>query len=303
MDIDAFAGCIAYAELLNLQGVQARAVSTAPINESVTSEAQQWAKDKMVRTYSADAHDSFTIIDLSDPKYFDNFVEIERIVEVIDHHIGFEQFWRKKIGKGATIEFIGAACTLVYEKWKQADLLPQISRESARLLVCGILDNTLNFGAQITTQRDHVAAKDLAKYAGLPEDWSEHYFRECEKTIQNDLTSAITNATKIMNYNTYTSSEIQAIQLVVWDANAFIKKNITSLTTLLNPNGTFFINLIDLSKKQSSFYCTNESIQQWLKMVVSVSFQGSIGQTDRFWLRKEIAKQDETLYSTLSSES
>ena len=36
IDIDAYAGCIAYANLLNLKGISAKAVSTAKINESIT---------------------------------------------------------------------------------------------------------------------------------------------------------------------------------------------------------------------------------------------------------------------------
>ena len=34
IDIDAYAGCIAYANLLNLKGIQAKAVSTAKISEA-----------------------------------------------------------------------------------------------------------------------------------------------------------------------------------------------------------------------------------------------------------------------------
>ena len=36
IDIDAYAGIIAYANLLNLKGIQAKAVSTAKLNESIT---------------------------------------------------------------------------------------------------------------------------------------------------------------------------------------------------------------------------------------------------------------------------
>ena len=36
IDIDAYASCIAYANLLNLKGIEAKAVSTAKINESIT---------------------------------------------------------------------------------------------------------------------------------------------------------------------------------------------------------------------------------------------------------------------------
>ena len=36
IDIDAYAGCIAYASMLKMKNIEAKAVSTAKINESVT---------------------------------------------------------------------------------------------------------------------------------------------------------------------------------------------------------------------------------------------------------------------------
>ena len=36
IDIDAYAGCISYSYLLNLKGIQSKAVSTAKLNESIT---------------------------------------------------------------------------------------------------------------------------------------------------------------------------------------------------------------------------------------------------------------------------
>ncbi len=42
LDIDAYACCIAYAELLNHQGVEARAVSSAPLNASIPGTVLGW---------------------------------------------------------------------------------------------------------------------------------------------------------------------------------------------------------------------------------------------------------------------
>ena len=36
LDIDAYAGCIAYAKLLNLKGIKAKAISSAKQNGSIT---------------------------------------------------------------------------------------------------------------------------------------------------------------------------------------------------------------------------------------------------------------------------
>lgn len=42
LDIDAYACCIAYAELLNRQGIEARAVSSAPLNFSICKSVLDW---------------------------------------------------------------------------------------------------------------------------------------------------------------------------------------------------------------------------------------------------------------------
>jgi inorganic pyrophosphatase len=41
-DIDGYAGCVAYAELLRAQGIDAEAISTAPPNQSVSKTVLSW---------------------------------------------------------------------------------------------------------------------------------------------------------------------------------------------------------------------------------------------------------------------
>lgn len=71
-----------------------------------------------------------------------------------------------------------------------------MSVTSAKLLICGILDNTLNFGAKVTTQRDTDAYNALLAQAELPENWTAQYVTECQDAILEDAVSAIHNDTK-----------------------------------------------------------------------------------------------------------
>lgn len=167
LDIDAYAGCIAYAELLNLQGHQALAFSSAIMNESISKTVRQW-NAPFAQNYTPNNDDTFILMDVSEPQFIEKKADINRVEEVIDHHIGYEAFWHERIGDKANIEFIGAACTQVYELWVRAGLLDRISETSARLLICGILDNTLNFKANVSTQRDRLAYEQLSKIANLP---------------------------------------------------------------------------------------------------------------------------------------
>lgn len=206
LDIDAYAGCMAYAELLNAIGRPARAVSTAIVNKSVPAVVRAW-NAPLTTTYAPSAEDRFTLIDVSNPDYFEKFVDMARIDEVIDHHPGHEAFWQARIGDGATIEWVGAACTQVAEKWVAARRINDISQTSARLLMYGILDNTLNFGADVTTDRDRQAYALLAKYADLPSDWPARYFSACQEEILADIARAVADDTKIIDsFKTFAGS-------------------------------------------------------------------------------------------------
>ncbi len=89
----------------------------------------------------------------------------------------------RSFGSAADILPIGAAATLIFQRWESAKLLPLISKKSAVLLATAILDNTLNFTGQLTTQSDIRAYEALAQRAKLEADWPERYFAECQATI------------------------------------------------------------------------------------------------------------------------
>ncbi len=291
IDIDAYAGCIAYAELLRLQGEDALAVCTAPLNESVNDTIRSW--DASIQTaHEPSERDEFIMIDVSHPEYFDTIVNIEKVSEVIDHHPGFEQYWRDRVGDRALIEFIGAACTLVYEKWKSAGLLDSMSVTSARLLICGILDNTLNFGAKVTTQRDIEAYEELLKIANLPGDFTAQYFSECQSAILRDLVGAMRGDTKVLSFQSF-GRPMSVGQLVVWDGSKILAENQDTISqTLSAVKPDWYMNLVVVGEGKSYFIAENREVQHWLEKLLDVRFDNNAAVADRLWLRKEIIKQD-----------
>ena len=189
LDIDAYACCIAYAELLNLQGIPTRAVSSAKPNASVSKTVLGWGA--VLDDYRPTSSDEFVLVDVSDYHHFDPMVALDRVVEVIDHHPGFEEYWSQTLGSAADIRSIGAAATQVFQRWKAAGLLSSISEQSAALLATAILDNTLNFTGQMTTTADIDAYAELVLHAKLTEDWPSHYFLECQASIESDISAAL----------------------------------------------------------------------------------------------------------------
>lgn len=293
LDIDGYGGCVAYAELLNKQGTPAKAVSTAPFNESIPAIVRDW-QAPLETIYTPQPGDTYTLIDVSEEAYFDRFVTADHIDEVIDHHPGLEDHWRERIGDGAIIEQVGAACTQIYEKWEQAGLADQISETSARLLMCGILDNTLNFGAAITDERDHQAYAELSKYAHLPADWPAQYFGACEQSIMRDLPKAVKNDMKVIDFETFPHTMALG-QLAVWDAGSLAHEGFATYKSILGTEKPHWaINIIGISDNKSYLVTDHPDVRHWLEGLLGIHFAGTIAVADRTWLRKEIMKADQT---------
>ncbi|HXH26803.1 MAG TPA: DHH family phosphoesterase [Candidatus Acidoferrum sp.] len=291
IDIDAYAGIISYAELLNLQGQPAIAYSSSVPNESVPPAILAW-KTPLVTEYVLQPGDTFALVDISSPDQFDPLVEVERVATVIDHHTGHEQFWLEKLGPDhAHIEFVGSACTLIYELWRDSGLLGQISELSARLMIAAILDNTLNFKAHLTLQRDHDAHQALLSLAHLPQDWAATYFSQCQEVITENLERAIRNDTKVVDKPIIPHYPTCFGQLVVWDAQPVLAQLPTIRSTLAGMKADWAMNLVSIHEGKSYFIADDPDVQAALANITGVSFDESLAQADRLWLRKEIVKQ------------
>ena len=289
IDIDAYACCVAYAELLNLQGKPAVAVSTAIWNESITKSIRD-LNAPFSTSYTPAFEDTFVAVDLSDPEHFDKIVNMEKVIEVHDHHPGFERYWSDKIGDGSNIEFIGAAATLIYEQWVKASKADQMSKISAELLAAAILDNTLNFGAGVTTERDKKAYDFLARHANLDESWIAQYFTECQESILADLPEALRNDTKFLEFDGL-AEKVCLGQTVVWDGKDVIANNIDILASVLGGmQAPWMANVVSISEGRSYIVTESDEVKLWASKLLNVTFNGSVATADRLWLRKEIMK-------------
>lgn len=288
LDMDAYAGCAAYAELLRLQGHEAVAVSGAWCNSSVTQNLRDLGQG--FSSYMPTLKDTFVLIDVSNKDFFDSLVVEARIVEVIDHHTGFEEYWRQKLGDKADIEFIGAACTQVFERWQRAGLLHRISRESATLLAAGILDNTLNFQAHVTGDRDRAAYARLEHIARLPADWPEQYFLECQTMIASDIEASLRNDSKMLESSAYLPRVLG--QLAVWDARGILENSgDTIAVTLRTLDADWVLNLISITEGKSYFVSRNPLSRGKITKLLGCTFTNTVADAGRLWLRKEILKE------------
>lgn len=285
IDIDAYAGCIAYAKLLNLKGIKAKAISTAKLNESITLSLMKLTSK--LDEYKPDKEDKYIIIDVSNKDYFDTFVQEEKIIGIIDHHVGFEEYWQNKLKEKAQIEFIGSVATIIVELYEKENLMEQISRDLATLLISAILDNTLNLKAKITTERDIAAYKKLEKII-KDKTYSEKYFKECQLEINHNLKKAIENDTKIENINDILPPIFA--QLTIWDKDSILENKQIIYETLNKIGTKWMLNLICLKDGKSYLLAKDLGVQYNMEKLFHEKFQNEIMKLENVWLRKEIIK-------------
>jgi len=91
IDIDAYASMIAYRELLKSKGIKCVAISNSVLNDSITKSIINM--NYKLDNYIPNNDDKFIIIDVSELGMFDKCVIDKNIIEIIDHHSGYEDYW------------------------------------------------------------------------------------------------------------------------------------------------------------------------------------------------------------------
>lgn len=290
LDIDAYACSIALAELINLKGGTAIAYSNAPCNYSVCNSLME--EDHIQHSLPTDCsgeNAKYIIVDVSDPEYIKDSVPLDRVVEVYDHHVGFEDYWNSRIGDKSHIEFIGAAATLIYREWKKAGLQDKMTRSTALLLIAAILDNTLNLTSSNTTAEDIETFHELCRRENIGEEWCAGYFSEVQSNVEEDLRNALFNDLKAIQNKSVLPPRIA--QLCVWDVENIIRKLPEIRQWFSDNSDSWMINIIDIKQRCSYFVC-DDNYHQWaIEKVFDVHFESGVAITSIPYLRKEIIKK------------
>ncbi len=289
LDIDAYACAVALAELLSLKGENAIAYSAATANYSVCPSLIEGSR--LWRTLPLDFREqeaSYIIVDVSDPDYIQDSVPLDRVIEVYDHHVGFEEYWTSRIGDNAHIEFIGAAATLIYREWKREELQDKLSPATARLLIAAILDNTLNLTSSNTTQEDREAFNELCRIANVGSEFRASYFSEVQRSVEADLKNALMGDLKTLRDTAVLPSKIA--QLCVWDAHS-VFVHLPNIRAWFVGEDTWMINLISLEERCSYFLCDDARYQKNIERIFGVRFENGVAKSSLSYLRKQIIKK------------
>lgn len=115
-DIDVYASILAYEILLNQRGKPARNYIPVAPNYSVPTDLRLPELEHKTFDFNSTT-DQIIILDISKPETIHKFAKGDQILEIIDHHPGYEEYWQTHIGKRAIIEPIGAVATSIFEWW------------------------------------------------------------------------------------------------------------------------------------------------------------------------------------------
>lgn len=284
IDIDAYASIIAYRELLKKQGYEATASTLSTLNQSIPPFILELKYHLDPVSTSKDA--KYIVLDTSNPDFLDERVTDDNLAEVIDHHTGFEDYWKKYPDIKTQIEFIGSVCTMIYERIVASGYEGILDVDLCKMLVAGILDNTLNLKSSITTTRDRKAYEQLMQIGKLSNDYYVEYFSACESEIIKDLARAIKNDIKAEKVGVLPDV---VGQMLILDINRF---NVDEMKKVFAEYSEWMMNLISLENGKSYIYFGGSGVRERLEKLFGKRCDANgLLVLDRFLLRKQIMKK------------
>lgn len=287
-DLDGTAAAYAYAEFLQKKGQNAWAgIFGIPHQEALFVFAEFNIQKMADAEKLLEESDQIILVDTSDLRGISEKINPKKVIELIDHREINKagKFPQAKI----QIELVGAAATLIAEKFYQANL--EISPASAVLLYSAIINNTINFQAKVTTKQDQNMARWLKTKFRLPDDYIHRLFAK-----QSQFSRSIFDT--LLDYCAtfeFANKKIGISQLEIIDVNQFLDQNLEeikkSLTTIKNTKSLdyIFLTCIDVEKYFNRFVTFDQSSQKLLERALAVLFQNGIAKRNGIIMRKEIA--------------
>jgi len=280
--MDGTACAVAYAELLTAQGKEAVAAISGPPHIEARHVLGELGMD--IPT-ALPAYDEVAILDVCRYDQLDPAIAAEDVITVIDHRRGGvpEDFPHAKDWQ---VELVGAAATLVYERWRDADLTP--SANSAKLLQAAILSNTVNLKAAVTTERDHVAMAALSEIAPLGDGFAHRMFQAKSDMAGPKLREALYADKSRFEANGWS---ITFFQLEIIGTQELLETREQEIREIIASSGSdrALLSLLDIERGTTILLIPNADFAEMAGQALSCAFdQAGIATLDRIMMRKEV---------------
>ncbi len=285
-DLDGYGCAMAYAELLRVQGQDARAHVWGTPQLEV-----QWLLETFKLSHADgptdDTNAQVVLLDASSKKDLPAPLRIEQVIEIIDHRKLHEadQFFNAQ----PHIELVGAAATLVAERFKKTNVVP--SKESALFLFGGIVSNTHNFTAA-TTDRDREMAAWLKKIGEVSDELPRQMFMAKSDLSGSRLRDALFGDFKTIAFGpihiTMAQLEIVGVTDLLTRRRGEIESILKEIQSV-EKTEYILLNMIDLNTNLSHILCLNEQTKAIIQHLPDATWDGLLCTNPTLVLRKQIS--------------
>lgn len=294
IDIDVLACSLALNHLNILLGYDSISCHTGEMNSSIPEKYKLRVSKLYENTAPTSKNCKYILVDVSNPKFFEKFVVFNDIIEIYDHHFGFENFWENILGSSSTINHVGSCATLIWEKYVELNLTNKMPSLLIELIYLAVVSNTLNLKAFITTRRDRKAASDIEKMKLLEKSVIKEYYFDVESQVLKNFEKSILNDVKTHQFedNVYLIGQIELFESnKVWNECFLSGRTAEIMKKRLCLNGEmWFVIISDISKNHNLIYTTCDKTKNVIERNFRFHFEGDSAITDRLWMRKEIIR-------------
>ena len=288
-DVDGIGAMYAYAELLRKNGENAEYYFEGKLKKEAEIILNIF-NIKLNPIDNVGEDDEIVMVDNNELNFLPKCIKKEKIIEIIDHHVRcnwIDEFPDIK----CQIEFIGAAATLVAERYKLSGEIP--SREAAILMYYGIISNTMNLKIKMTNRRDIEMAEWLKSFAPeINDDVTRKIFIK-----KSEIGDNLEEEMEIGFKNRFVTIKWSIGQLEVANAEEFIQKYYNDIMGIMDKvsksNDIDYIstNIMDVLNGYNILIAGNEKTKNLIEdNFEDLKFENMMAKSDRFYSRKEIVK-------------
>ena len=194
------------------------------------------------------------------------------------------------------IELIGAAATLIAEKFKNDKI--NISKESAILLYNGIISNTMNLKISMTSEKDKEMAKWLKKQCKeITDKKTKEIFIK-----KSDIIDRLREEMEVEFKYEFVTISWSMGQIEIANVDEFLEKyesNVRKvLKTIKEENDVKYIsvNCMDIINGYTVIVAENEETAKLISDAIGVTFENLKSRINKLVSRKEIVKVIREIY-------
>lgn len=288
-DLDGTACAIAYAELLRVDDPLVTAVLHGLPDKEARAALAHWHIDPPMDRGEIAAAEAVILVDTSNLSDLPEGFDASRVVEIVDHRelTEFHAFPNAR----AQVELVGAAATLIAEKFHAAGKIPAIS--TAGLLVGAISSNTLHLRTSNTTERDRamfawtqqLSGVDDGYFAMLRRARSAYAPGELAEYLWNDRSVRTTQSSHVI----ILQIEAEQAEKLLHDRRSEVEGVLTRVHDEERPDHVF-VNVVDLETARNVLFSIYPETTALLSNRLGLRFSpDGIARPDRLLLRKQIS--------------